>query len=95
MVRHGNLRKPIGQIGQQRTRMTENGHIRVPTMAEMLAAGEHPVNQVISDLKAMKNQGIYTLISSFIPAPLIDKAKSLQIDHWVVKEKKFLMNNEN
>jgi len=53
---------------------------------EMLAAGEHPVNQVISDLKAMKNQGIYTLISSFIPAPLIDKAKSLQIDHWVVKE---------
>lgn len=53
---------------------------------EMLAAGEHPVNQVISDLNQMKNKAIYKLISSFIPAPLIDKATSLQITHWVVKE---------
>ncbi|MCD6090501.1 MAG: hypothetical protein J7J72_03285, partial [Bacteroidales bacterium] len=53
---------------------------------EMLAAGEHPVNQVISDLNQMKNKAIYKLVSSFIPAPLIDKASSLQITHWVVKE---------
>ena len=53
---------------------------------EMLAAGEHPVNQVISDLNQMKNKAIYKLVSSFITAPLIDKASSLQITHWVVKE---------
>lgn len=53
---------------------------------EMLAAGEHPVNQVISDLNHLKNHTIYKLISSFIPAPLIDKASSLEYSHWVVKE---------
>lgn len=56
---------------------------------EMLAAGEHPVNQVMADLKQMKNNAIYKLISSFIPAPLIDKASSLEIEHWVFEE-----NNE-
>ncbi len=59
---------------------------------EMLAAGEHPVNQVISDLNQMNNHAIYKLVSSFIPAPLIDKASSLQIEHWVVKENDELFN---
>lgn len=53
---------------------------------EMLAAGEHPVNQVIADLKQMENNTIYKLVSSFIPAPLIDKASSLAFDHWVNEE---------
>ena len=59
---------------------------------EMLAAGEHPVNQVISDLKQMKNKAIYKMVSSFLPAPLIDKASSLEIVHWVVKENDELFN---
>lgn len=59
---------------------------------EMLAAGEHPVNQVISDLQHLKASTIYKLISSFIPAPLIDKATSLQYSHWVVKENNELFN---
>jgi hypothetical protein len=59
---------------------------------EMLAAGEHPVNQVISDLLELKADTIYKLVSSFIPAPLIDKATSLQYSHWVVKESDELFN---
>lgn len=59
---------------------------------EMLAAGEHPVNQVISDLQQLKAATIYKLISSFIPAPLIDKATSLEYSHWVVKENDELFN---
>jgi hypothetical protein len=53
---------------------------------EMLAAGEQPVNQVISDLRDLNAGKIYKLISPFLPAPLIDKATSLNIDHWILKE---------
>lgn len=53
---------------------------------EMLNAGEQPVNQVISDLKTLKSDEIYKIIAPFVPAPLIDKALSLDIEHWVNKE---------
>lgn len=53
---------------------------------EMLAAGEQPVNQVISDLNQLNSGKIYKLMSPFLPAPLIDKAISLKIDHWVLKD---------
>ena len=53
---------------------------------EMLAAGEQPVNQVISDLNKMTKATIYKLIAPFLPAPVIDKALSLQLSHWVTKE---------
>lgn len=52
----------------------------------MLAAGEHPVNQVIADLKQLEKGKIYKLTAPFMPAPLIDKASSLNFDHWVNKE---------
>jgi len=53
---------------------------------EMLNAGEQPVNQVISDLNHLKTDEIFKIIAPFVPAPLIDKATSLEIDHWVKKE---------
>jgi len=53
---------------------------------EMLAAGEHPVNQVISDLHKLPENAIYKLIAPFLPAPLIDKASSLKTSHWIQKE---------
>jgi len=52
----------------------------------MLAAGEQPVNQVMTDLKDMPKGSIYKLIAPFLPAPLIDKATSLNIEHWMIKE---------
>jgi hypothetical protein len=52
----------------------------------MLAAGEHPVNQVIADLKTLESGKIYKLSAPFLPAPLIDKASSLNFKHWVAKE---------
>jgi hypothetical protein len=54
---------------------------------EMLAAGEHPVSQVITDLNAMGQGDIYKLSAPFLPAPLIDKASSLGLLHWVKKER--------
>ncbi|MEA4937668.1 MAG: DUF1858 domain-containing protein [Paludibacter sp.] len=54
---------------------------------EMLLAGEQPVNQVISDLNRLNSGEIYQLIAPFLPAPLIEKAGSLNIKHWVKQEK--------
>ena len=51
----------------------------------MLAAGEQPVNQVISDLKAMGQGDIYKLVAPFMPAPLVDKASSLGMSHWATQ----------
>jgi hypothetical protein len=52
----------------------------------MLAAGEQPINQVIADLQALDCGNIYKLIAPFIPAPLVDKASSLGISHWVTRQ---------
>jgi hypothetical protein len=52
---------------------------------KMLAVGEHPVNQVMADLKNMESGKIYKLIAPFLPAPLIDKATSMDAKHWVEK----------
>jgi hypothetical protein len=49
----------------------------------MLAAGEQPVNQVIADLRALGQGDIFKLVAPFMPAPLVDKASSLGISHWV------------
>ena len=50
---------------------------------QMLAAGEHPVNQVMADLKQLPPGKMYRLIAPFLPAPLIDKASSISFSHWV------------
>ena len=52
----------------------------------MLAAGEQPVNQVIAELQALNEGEIYRLVAPFMPAPLVDKASSLGISHWVAQE---------
>lgn len=49
----------------------------------MLEAGEHPVGQVLEDLRKMPNGSRYLLIAPFLPAPLIDKAGSLGAKHYV------------
>jgi hypothetical protein len=52
----------------------------------MLAAGEQPVNQAISDLQALDPGDIYKLVAPFMPAPLVDKASSLGISHWLTRQ---------
>ncbi len=52
----------------------------------MLAAGEQPINQVIADLQALDQGDIYRLVAPFMPAPLVDKASSLGISHWITRQ---------
>jgi hypothetical protein len=53
--------------------------------SQMLAAGEQPVNQVIADLRDLSEGKVFKLRAPFLPAPLIDKATSLGLAHWVEK----------
>jgi hypothetical protein len=53
--------------------------------AEMLAAGEHPVGQVMADLQELGAGDIYALKVPFVPAPLLDKATSIGMAHWIEK----------
>lgn len=88
------LRKEVGQELTEETGETtyntkqpdwfdENKIEQELLATEMLEAGEHPVNQVIADLKKLPDGRIYKLVAPFLPAPLIDKAISLGFQHWV------------
>jgi len=61
--------------------------------AELLEAGEHPVNHVMADLKQLSTGKIYKLKAPFLPAPLIDKASSMNMQHWIdkVSDEEFLI----
>jgi hypothetical protein len=50
-----------------------------------LEAGEQPINRVIAELQALDKGEIYRLIAPFLPAPLVDKASSLDFSHWVTQ----------
>ena len=52
---------------------------------EMLERGEHPVNQVLTEVKNLKNGQIYELVTPFLPAPLIDRVKEKGFDVWILE----------
>ena len=40
----------------------------------------------LADLQALPPDSIYKLVAPFLPAPLVDKASSLGLSHWVVQD---------
>ena len=54
-------------------------------LGPILESGEHPVHQVIAELKNLKEGQIFQVLAPFLPAPLIDKAISLGYEHFVEK----------
>jgi len=54
-------------------------------LAPFLDAGEHPIHQVVADLKKLGKEEILEIMAPFLPAPLIDKGSSLGFDHFVEK----------
>jgi hypothetical protein len=91
------LRKEVGQdliagaaeqeINTVRPGWFDHGLVKQETdIRPMLAAGEQPVNQVMADLNRLEPGVIYRVIAPFVPAPLIEKASSLKIDHWLEQE---------
>lgn len=54
-------------------------------LSPFLEAGEHPVHQVIAELKTLNDGEIFQVMAPFLPAPLIDKGSSLGFSHYVEK----------
>lgn len=52
-----------------------------------IAAGGHPLDEVITGIRQLKAGEIYELITPFLPAPLIDKIKDMGYDNWSYQEK--------
>lgn len=65
-----------------------NTQVALPGLdaTELLARGEHPVNQVIADLRKLSKDQVYCLQAPFLPAPLIDKASSLGFNHFIEED---------
>ena len=91
------LRKEVGQdryvrgaenryVTQKPDWFSEESIVEGLNASEMLSAGEHPVNQVIADLNQLDAGKIYRLIAPFLTAPIIDKATSLGLKHWIDKK---------
>lgn len=54
---------------------------------QLIEAGNQPIKQVFNELKELKHNEIYELITPFIPAPLIDMAKNRGFQAWSLDEK--------
>lgn len=50
---------------------------------ELLDRGEQPVDTALSALADLPPGRLYRVRAPFVPAPLIDKATSLGLDHWL------------
>lgn len=48
----------------------------------LIEAGEQPITRVMNELKNLKEDEIYELITPFLPAPLIDLAKKQGFRSW-------------
>lgn len=91
------LRKEVGQsnidaINEQDNINTtkpdwfnESSIVKIIDVRDMLHAGEHPVHEVMAEVKKLKDGKILKMIAPFIPAPLIDKSLSLGYQHWLDK----------
>lgn len=54
-------------------------------VSEILERGEQPIHLVIGELRRMTGGSIHKVVAPFLPAPLIDKALGLGIDHWIAE----------
>jgi uncharacterized protein (DUF2249 family) len=57
-----------------------------------IAAGQHPLDPVFSGLSEMKENGVFELITPFVPAPLLDKVKAKGYLVWTKQESGIFKN---
>lgn len=53
---------------------------------EKLNQGEHPIHDVMSAIKKLKENELLKVVAPFIPAPMIEKTLSLEYEHWLVEQ---------
>lgn len=92
------LRKEIGQDMIDNSHSTDIDSTEVPAWfsvkkisnsfdaREAIAAGQHPLEDVLRGANTLGEDEIFELITSFMPAPLIDKVIALGCFSWTKKE---------
>jgi len=79
------LSQETGHAGQQPAWFNPAKIVKKLDARAMLERGEHPVAVVVQEVQVMKAGEIYELLTSFEPAPLIDKVKEKGLAAWVKK----------
>jgi len=51
-----------------------------------IAAGQHPMPQVMADLARLGEVEVYELLTPFVPAPLLDLARGKGFESWSLAE---------
>lgn len=65
-------------------------------LSDRLNAGEHPVHEVLSSIKALKAGEIFAARAPFVPAPLLAKTVGLNFEHWITSvDDEFLIYFKN
>jgi hypothetical protein len=49
---------------------------------EMIEGGAHPLPQVMSALNKLRSGQVYAIVTPFVPAPMIDKAREAGYQSW-------------
>ena len=52
---------------------------------EMIESGGHPLDKVLTDIKGLEKNSIYTLVTPFLPAPLIEMVNHKGLATWTEK----------
>jgi uncharacterized protein (DUF2249 family) len=62
--------------------------VEILDIREKLNQGEHPIHDVMSAIKKLKENELLKVVAPFIPAPMIEKTLSLKYKHWLVEQNK-------
>ena len=83
-----NIDDENSSISSGRPSWFDESHIKRSLDArDMLDRGEHPVGQVLAELKEFEKGKIYELITPFLPAPLLDKVRDQGFNVWSEEKK--------
>lgn len=65
---------------------TSSAVVETLDVREKLNQGEHPIHDVMSAIKNLKENEVLKVVTPFIPAPMIEKTLSLEYQHWLVEK---------
>ncbi|MCJ7679246.1 MAG: DUF1858 domain-containing protein [Candidatus Aminicenantes bacterium] len=77
-----NIQSESGPAGGPPSWFSESGIVQTLDARPLLEKGEHPAAQVLKEASALESGKIYELITPFLPAPLIDKAREKGMLVW-------------
>jgi hypothetical protein len=73
---------PTGTAGDRPAWVDQVQVVGTLDARQAIAAGEHPLAQVMAAVAMLTSGQAYRLITPFVPAPLLDKARAQGLQVW-------------